>query len=218
MAGFCAKCGAPTPFSSGFCSACGARIESAPAAAPPAPGAPPPPAYPVAYPATSSGGALKVILIVVAVVVGLGVIGMGIIGFGAWRLSRGLHVNDNGNGVTVSVPGGGTISAGDSAGNDADLGVPLYPGAVRQKGGVQMKSASASMAMANFATDDAAAPVVDFYKSKLGPNAVVVSSPDGTVLSLAESEHEKITITIAPGSGQDSGKTMIMILHAKKGL
>jgi hypothetical protein len=228
MAGFCTKCGAPLASSTGFCSACGTPIgtdvvPSAAAAAPPpagypAAGAAPPVAYPAAYPppTKSSGGALKVILIIVAVVVVLGALGVAAIGFTAWRVAKSVKVNAGDSGVSVSVPGGGTFSAGDNAGNDADLGVPIYPGAEREKGGVQMRSASASMVMAHFSTSDSISQVSDFYKGKIGDSAQVVSSNEGTVITSGADSPDKITITVAPGNGDDKGKTTILILRAKK--
>ena len=168
--------------------------------------------YPAAgYPVKSSNNALKIILIVLAVVVVLGAVGVGGLVLVA---RRAVHVNADGKGVTILSPGG-TISAGDTSGSDADLGVPVYPGADREQGGVQVKSASSSMVMAHFSTSDAAQPVIDFYKSKL-PGAVAVSASDGTVLTSGDGTSDTITVTITPGEGAEKGKTTIMILNAKK--
>lgn len=231
MAGFCTKCGAPLASNTGFCSACGTPIGTdevnpavapVPGAAPPAgyaaAAAPPPAGYPAAYPppTKSSSSALKVILIIVAVVVVLGALGVAAIGFTAWRVAKSVKMNAGGNGVSVTVPGGGTFSAGDNAGNDAALGVAIYPGAEREKGGLQMSSATASMAMAHFSTSDSVSQVSDFYKGKMGDNAQMVSSNDGTVITSGADSEDKITITVARGNGNDSGKTTIVILRARK--
>lgn len=221
MAGFCTKCGAPLASSSGFCSACGTPIagDVTPQGAPaPAAAAPPPVGYPAAYPppTKSSGSALKIILIVIAVVVVLGALGVAAIGFTAWRVAKSVKMNAGGNGVSVTVPGGGTFSAGDNAGNDAALGVPIYPGAEREKGGLQLNSGTASMAMAHFSTVDSLSQVTDFYKGKMGDSAQFVSSSDGTVITSGADTEDKITITVARGSGDDSGKTTIVILRASK--
>lgn len=217
MAGFCTKCGAPLASSTGFCTSCGAPVGAG-VVTPRAqfPAAPLPPAYgqPGAYPPPrSSGGALKVVLIVVAVVVGLGVLAAGAFGYFAWRVSRSMTVDNKGG---VSVPGGGTFSAGESAPNESDLGVPVYPGAATEKGGVTMNAASASMVMAKFTTSDSASQVVDFYKSKMGNAAVAVSSGGGTVLSAGASDSDRIMVTVGEGSGDDSGKTTIIVMHTKK--
>jgi hypothetical protein len=229
MAGFCAKCGAPLSSNTGFCSSCGAPITpvgAVPMAVPPpqagyaqmpAGAVPPPACYPVAPPTQSSGGALKIILIVIAVVVGLGVLAAGAIGYTAWRVSRSIHMSNKGDGMTLSVPGG-TISAGDSVSNDADLGVPTYPGAVREKGGMQLNSSSASMVMAHFTTSDSPSQVVDFYKSKMGDETVAVTTGnnEGTVLNSGGDANDRIMVTVGKGSGDDAGKTTIVIMHSKK--
>jgi zinc ribbon protein len=220
MAGFCTKCGAPLASSTGFCSSCGAPVgagvvtpqQQFPSAPPPAYGQPG--AYP-AGPPQSSSTALKVVLIVVAVVVGLGILAACGFGYFAWRVARTATV-DNKGGVTVSVPGGGTFSAGESAPSEAELGVPVYPGAATEKGGVTMNAASASMVIATLTTSDSSSQVVDFYKSRMGSGAVVASSGDGTVLSVGASDSDRIMVTVGEGSGDDSGKTTIVIMHTKK--
>ena len=236
MANFCSKCGTSLPAGTGFCPSCGTPAgaeagmtdASQTSALPPAPaypqanagGAPPQVAgYPApdAYPAKSSGGALKIILIVLAVVVGIGLIGAGVVGYGVWRVAHAVHVDGNGGGVTLSVPGGGTVSAGDSTASEADMGVAVYPGAVREKGGVSVNSSSSSMVMAHFTTSDSVSQVTDFYKSKMGENAVVVSTGDGTVLTSGKNDEDSLTVTVGSGNGDDAGKTTIVIMHAKKG-
>ena len=225
MAGFCTKCGAPLASDTGFCSACGTPVgtDFVPPITAPAPAAAgysaaaPPAGYPIPLsPAPKSSSALKIILIVVAVVFVLGALGVAAIGFTAWRVAKSVHGEVGENGVHLTVPGGGTISAGENAGSDADLGVPAYPGATREKGGVQMSSSSASMVMAHFSTSDSVSQVSDFYKSKVGENAQVVSSGEGTVITSGAGSDDKVTITVARGNGDDSGKTTIVILRAKK--
>jgi hypothetical protein len=115
----------------------------------------------------------------------------------------------------MTVPGGGTISAGDTVASDADLGVPAYPGALREKGGVDIDSGSASMVMAHFSTNDSISQVTDFYKSKMGETTVAVTSGDGTVLT-SGSDSDKVMVTIGPGNGDDAGKTTVVIMHTKK--
>jgi hypothetical protein len=67
MAGFCVSCGSPAGGQSGFCGNCGARAGQAPSQPPAAPiGIAPSPA--------AGGSALKIILIVVVILFGLGVL------------------------------------------------------------------------------------------------------------------------------------------------
>lgn len=227
MAAFCTKCGAALTSTAGFCTSCGTPIAAAPVAIPPtAPmqAAPPPAAYGQQYAPTAAGypppqkssSALKIVLIVIAVVVGLGILGGAAMTFIAYRAVKTVSVNADGKGVSVTVPGGGTFTAGDSTASDADLGVPAYPGATREKGGMNMDSGGASMVMAHFSTSDSMSQVVDFYKGKLGDSAVAVSTGEGTVLNSGGSDTDRIMVTIAPGSGDDAGKTTIVIMHTKK--
>lgn len=233
MAAFCTKCGSPLTSSTGFCPACGTPIAAAaPVAAVPVQAAPPaayvappvqtPPVYaqqPAAgYPPApqKSSNALKIILIVVLVIVGLGVLGAAAMGFMAWRVAKAVHVDQNGGNVSISSPLGGSVSIGDSTATDADLGVPAYPGATREKGGMNMNSSSASMVMAHFATSDSESQVVDFYKGKMGDGTAVVSTGNGTVLNSGGQDTNRIMVTVGPGSGDDAGKTTIVIMHTQK--
>jgi hypothetical protein len=224
MAAFCSKCGASLPSSTGFCPSCGTPIGSAvvaPQAVPPSPPvaqlqAAPPSAVGYPPPAKSSGGALKIILIIVLVVVGIGVLGAGAMGFMVWRAAKAIKTDVNGNNATVSLPGIGTVSAGDNTATAGDLGVPIYPGAAQEKGGMNMDSPSASMVMAHFSTNDSASQVVDFYKGKMGDGAVAVSTGNGTVINSGGQDTDRIMVTVGPGTGDDSGKTTIVIMHTKK--
>lgn len=235
MASFCSKCGAPLSSDTGFCASCGAPIgvaAAAPvvppaavpppayvqtAAPPPATGYPAPGAYPpaAAYPAQSSNSALKIILIVVAVVVGLGILGASALGFMAWRVAKSVRTDANGN-STVSALGGTILAGKDLNISEADLGVPFYPGAVADEGGARMSFPMMSMVTAVYTTDDPMSSVVEFYKGKLGENETDTENSSGTVLSSGrEGSNGKrgTVITISPGKGSMSGKTKIAIVH-----
>jgi len=243
MAAFCSKCGAPLPSNTGFCPSCGTAVGQGvvtpqPAFVPvPTPQAQPAPGYPpaqgytqgnagyppaVGYPAAqakSSGGATKIILIVVAVVVGIGVLGVGLAWYGMWRVSHvikdSVHTDSKGN-STVSMLGG-SISAGKDLNISAsDLGVPIYPGAARAEGGMHMNLPTMSMVSAIYTTSDPVATVVAFYKGKLGENESDMDTDNGSVLSSGKegaSGKSGTVITIAPGTGDASGKTRISIVR-----
>jgi len=172
--------------------------------------------YPAAAPPKNSSPVLKIVLIVIAVVVALGVLGAGALGFMAWRVSKAIHASADGNGATVSVPGVGTVRAGNSTATEAELGVPVYPGAVEKAGGVNVDSPTASMVSAQFSTNDPVSQVVDFYKSKLGDKTVAVSTGDGTVLNSGESDSDRVMVTVGPSSGDSGGKTTFVVMHTKK--
>jgi hypothetical protein len=230
MAGFCTKCGASVPSATGFCPTCGAPIGSplaTPASQPSVAAAAPPVAPPSAYgqppaagayapPPKSGGGALKIILIVIAVVVGLGVIGAGIVGYGIYKVAHSVQTDNKGNG-TISLPGVGAISAGKNVDvSAADLGVPLYPGAIAGEGGMRMTLPTGSVMTAVYVTSDPVSSVVAFYKGTLGANESDIDTANGSVLtsgSQGANGKSGIEITVGPGTGNNSGKTQFVVMH-----
>jgi hypothetical protein len=237
MAAFCTKCGSPLGSSAGFCPACGTPIVgaagpvvvAAPAYTAPVETAPAAYIAPVVQPALAYGqpvagypppqkssSAGKIILIVVLAIVAVGVIGAGAVGFMVWHAAKSVHVDSNNGNVSVSAPGGVSINAGDSTATEADLGVPTYPGATHEKGGMNMNSGSASMVIAHFSTSDSESQVVDFYKGKMGDGSAVVATGNGTVINSGGKDTDRIMVTVGPGSGSDAGKTTIIIMHTQK--
>ncbi len=209
MAAFCTRCGAAIAPNVQFCTACGAPVGAASA---PQPAYGQPVVVPV-QPAPSGSSAVKIILIVVGVIVGLGLLSAMAFMFGVWRLSRTVHVGRTGD-VVVATPNG-TVSTGDaSAVSEADLGVPIYPGASRREGGMQITSVTGSMVTVVFSTPDPVSKVVDFYRTKLGDNTSVIQSGTGAVISAGEQNKQGVVITIGSDSGIDGG-TKIAIMRTK---
>jgi hypothetical protein len=66
-----------------------------------------------------------------------------------------------------------------------------------------------------FLTSDSKQQVIDFYKGKLGGNAVVMESSEGAVVSANMGPKEAVVVTITANSSQDSGKTRVTITHTK---
>ena len=120
---FCNSCGATLQPGAKFCAKCGATL---PAAAPAAISSPPVPAQ--------GGGTLKIVLIVVGVLVGLGILGTATAGFFAWRIARGTHVMTRDGKVRVESPMGTVVTSNDSDDAIKNLGVDVYPGARPIKG------------------------------------------------------------------------------------
>ena len=208
MAAFCTRCGAGLAPGVQFCTACGASVNAAPVQQS---------VYgqPVAVPVqpAPASSAVKVILIVVAVIVGLGLLSGMAFMFGIWRLSRAVHVSRGGD-VVVSTPNG-TLSTGGAADvSAADLGVPVYPGATRRDGGMQINAASGSMMTVVFSTTDPVDKVVDFYKGKLGDNTSVIPSPTGAVISAGEQNKQGVVITVG-SDNENRGTTTIAIMRTK---
>lgn len=217
MASFCTKCGTELTGSTQFCTSCGAPIGAA------AVSAPPPAAYapqgggyvqPVPVPSGGGNSALKIILIIVGIFVGLGVLSICAVMFGVWRVSRAVHVANNGA-VTLSTPGG-TITAGNTVTVSADeLGVDIYPGATHQQGGMTMTTAKGSTVSAVFSTSDPLEKVVDYYKDKLGSGASVFQSDKSAVLSSTSADNKNTVLVTVSEDQSNSGQTKISIVHSK---
>ena len=216
MASFCTKCGTANTGDNAFCTKCGAPVGVAAGSvsAAPASNAPVTSAYaqPVAPPAKGGNSALKIILIIVAVFVGLGILSVCAVMFGIWRVSKAVHVSSNG-GVTVSTPTGTLTEGNAGTVNAADLGVDIYPGATQQQGAVRVSTPNGSAITAAYVTSDSLDKVVDFYKGKLGPSASVFQSDKSAVLS-ATSDDKKSSVMVTIATESSSGQTKIAILHS----
>lgn len=237
MASFCAKCGAEIPTNQQSCGTCGAPVAAAaapaaytpvqpvpfqPVASQPSsyqPVAAQPAAYPPpAAPAKSGSSALKIILIVIAVFVGLGILGAAAVGYSVWRVAHAFHVSGSGDNahVTFNAPGGGgSFSANTSETfTAADLGTDIYPGATSGKGGMRMTLPTGSMVSAVFVTSDSKDQVVSFYKSQFGSDASIFDSGEGAVISIQKGKQESIMVTVSANQSKYQGKTQISIVHS----
>jgi hypothetical protein len=216
MASFCTKCGTANTGDNAFCTKCGAPVGATvgSASAAPVSNTPMASAYaqPVAPPATGGNSALKIILIIVGVFVGLGILSVCAVMFGIWRVSKAVHVSSNG-GVTVSTPTG-TMTAGNAGTVSAsDLGVDIYPGATQQQGAVKVSTPNGTAITAAYVTSDSLDKVVDFYKGKLGPSASVFQSDKSAVLS-ETSDDKKSSIMVTISTEGTNGQTKVAILHS----
>jgi hypothetical protein len=174
-----------------------------------APIPPNPPYQNVPPPPTTSGNTvLKIVLIVVGVFVLLGVIVAGVISIGVYKLAKSVHKDSSGN-VSISTPNG-TITTGQSANvSAADLGVDLYPGATTGEGSMNMKTPNGSMVTAVYLSPDPLDKIVAFYKEKLGDQASIVQTSNGTVLSAGQKDKDNVVITITP----EGSSSKIAIVH-----
>jgi hypothetical protein len=205
VASFCSKCGAELSPNTQFCAACGAPVAAAAAVVAPA--------QPAAAPAQSGGNALKIILIIVAVFVGLGILGAGAFGFFVWRVAHAVHVSGSGDQVTLHTPGGTLTANTTETYSASDLGTDIYPGAQTGKGSMRMTLPTGSMVSAVYVTSDSKDQVLSFYKTRFGSEASVFDTPDGTVLTLNKSQQESVVVTITKSSSEYDGKTEIHIVH-----
>jgi hypothetical protein len=206
---FCNACGASISAETKFCNKCGVAVVAAPAAVSTASNSTPA----VAPAPTSGGGALKVILIVVGVIVLLGVLGIASIGFFAWRVARHTHVQQDGNNVKVETPFGTVETTKDPQQAARDLGVDLYPGAqVLNNGTASATFGNIHTVSAKLQSSDSIGAVLSFYKAKL-PNAAVTTSDQSHCTIIASDNKNMTTINIKAEGG---GRTKIQISKVTK--
>jgi len=181
------------------CSSCGAAVVAQPIIAPPA---------------KSGGGALKIVLIVVGIIVALGILGLGIIGFIGYRIAKNVHVDPNGR-MTMSTPMGTITTTPIENLSAAELGVEIYPGAESTHGSMRMEMPNGSGVTGAFLTSDSPAQVLAFYKDKLGSAAPVKSLFGSSTLHLKINPQEFVEVRISTSSNLNKGKTRILISHTK---
>jgi hypothetical protein len=188
---FCNKCGATLSADAKFCNKCGATITGAPAAAPPS-------GTPSATPAAPTGGgnALKIVLIVFAVIVVLGILGIGTLAIIGIHIARHAHVQQNGNHVKVETPFGNVETSKDPEQAAQELGVEIYPGAQIESNGAQSASFGGMRTVAaNFETSDPVEKVCSFYKSKF-PNATVSTSNQNQCAIVSKDSKNMVSINV----------------------
>jgi len=190
---FCNSCGSTLTDGSQFCSKCGKSVGT------PAP-------VPVAAP-PGGNSALKIVLIVVAVIVGLGIVGIVTVSVVAYKVAKNAHVTQEGDHVKVETPFGSVETSKDADQAARNLGVDIYPGAeVRQEGAAIATVGSIRTVTAGFSSDDSADKVCAFYKSKF-PNANVKSS-DQNRCTIVNRDDKNVT-TINVEGGDDSSTFQI---------
>jgi len=166
-----------------------------------------PPTVPAtqAAPPQGSSGALKVILIVVAVIIALGILGIGTLVFVVRRVAHNSHIqNKNGN-VRVETPFGTVQSTNNPDEAVRNLGIDPYPGA-RVLQGNSATIGGMHTVTAQFESDDSADKVAAFYSSKL-PNASVNTKDQNHYTIVSTDKKNIVTINIAP----EGSKTRINI-------
>jgi hypothetical protein len=191
---FCNSCGATLGTGSKFCNNCGAAVTGTSAAS-----------VPLSGPATTAPqkntSALKIILIVVAVIVCLGVIGVATVGFVAYRFAKDSHVTQQGDSMKVETPFG-TVSTNDPDQAVKDLGIDVYPGAEVQKNGASSATiAGMRTVAANFESADSVDKICAFYREKF-PRANVNSSDQNHCTIISNDPKNTVTINVeAHGDG-----------------
>ena len=178
----------------------------------PQPGSFQPVPPPVGAPAPKSGSsAVKIILIILGIFVGLGIIVGGIVAYGVYRVAHSIHKDANGN-ITVTTPKGTITTSSSDTFTAADLGIAIYPGATEGKAGLRMNIAGRSMVTANFLTPDSQDKVMAFYTEKAGPNAQTVTTSTGGTVTIQNGANS-ITVTVTQSASEHKGETQFTIVN-----
>jgi hypothetical protein len=203
---FCNSCGAQLAPGAQACAKCGIAVTSGTPVVPPAAASPAP------APA-QKGGALKVILIVGGVVVGIVIICIASLAFIAYRVATHSHITQNGDDVKVETPFGSVETTKDPAVAAKNLGVDIYPGAeVQRNGAASATIGGVHTVAASFESPDSSDQICKFYESKF-PNATVKSS-DAYRCSIVSTD-QKTVITINVTS--HAGNTQFQISNVSRG-
>ena len=190
---FCNSCGTTLNAGTKFCNKCGAAVAAAPSAPVVAATAPAP-----APPTTGGSSALKIILIVIAVIVGLGILSVGAFSFFVYRVAKSAHVTQEGDRVKIDSPLG-SFTANDPEQTAKDLGVDIYPGSqVQKNGSASVTFGNVHTVTASFASSDSVDKVCSFYKSKF-PGARVSSSDQNRCSIVSNDQQNMITISVEGG-------------------
>jgi hypothetical protein len=201
---FCTGCGSQLDDAAKFCTGCGTPVAAVAIAVPVAPAAaaapaPAPvavaPAAPTAPAPAKSGGALKIILIILGIILFFILAAMGSCIYVGYKAKKALG--------DISMETGK-----DAAVNSlAELGIDPYPGATALEGSGMVTINGATIGGAEFETGDSVASVADFYRSKF-PNSTLSTSEANKQELIIGREKALVTITI---EGQENGQTKITI-------
>ncbi|MFZ1086324.1 MAG: hypothetical protein WAN35_15280 [Terracidiphilus sp.] len=168
---------------------------------------------PAASEVKSGSSTIKIILIVVAIVFGLGILSVGSLVFVGYRIAKSAHVDANGA-VTMNMPGGAITTTPMKTVTAAELGAEIYPGAQSLRGGMKTEMPNSSMVTGIFLTSDSSAQVTAFYKEKLGSAATAKSFFGHQIIQLKEGSQEFVQVIIDENSAHEGGKTRITIQHS----
>ncbi len=193
MANFCTRCGKPLAAGSAVCANCG---PSAPA------------------PARPSGAGMKILLVLVILVGAAFVVGAIGVAFGVWNISRQVAVDSSSGQLQINTPGG-QITVGEKIPiTEAELGVPIYPGAEQTEGGMQVKSPKGVSGTYVFYTPDAPDKVLAFYREKLqGRDANFIEAAGTGMITGGKGREDGFLITVA--REEKDGRTVISITRGR---
>jgi hypothetical protein len=182
---FCNSCGTTLEAGAKFCPKCGAAIPMAAAIPATTPSVPPP----------QGNRALKVILMLVAGVIVLGILGIGTLVFVIHRVAHNSRIRNRDGNVQVETPFGTVQSTDNPDEAVRNLGIDPYPGA-RVLQGNSATVGGMHTVTAQFESDDSADKVAAFYSSKL-PDAKVNTKDQNHYTIVSTDKKNIVTINIA---------------------
>jgi len=184
----------------------------------------PAPVAPAAVaPAAKSGSpVVKIVLIVLAVLMFLGLLSAGACVYFLYRTKQKVSQFEKQVQTTFPTPTGtrevrtqpvAPAAPTAPAGPVVDTGVAIYPGATPWGGGTLVAGPTTSMKSQQYTTSDSVDQVMAFYKDKLGSTAMVTQS-GGQVVVQTLGANGGITVGITSDAGL--GKTKITITSIGK--
>jgi hypothetical protein len=182
---FCNSCGTTLEAGAKFCPKCGAAIPMAAAIPATTLSAPP-----------QGNSALKVILMLVAGVIVLGILGIGTLVFVIHRVAHNSRIRNRDGNVQVETPFGTVQSTNNPDEAVRNLGIDPYPGA-RVLQGNSATIGGMHTVTAQFESEDSADKVAAFYSSKL-PDAKVNTKDQDHYTIVSTDKKNIVTINIAP--------------------
>jgi len=196
---FCNSCGATQEAGARFCPKCGAAVPGAATATAAAH------SVPAGQP--QNNNAIKIVLIVVAAIVVLGILGVGAATFIGFRIARHTRIENKDGNVRVQTPFGTVQSTNDPGEVSRNLGVDLYPGARVLKGNAATIGGMHTVE-AEFESDDSAETVMAFYSARF-PNAGVTVKDQNHYTIVSAEKKNLVTINVMP----EDGKTRVSIAN-----
>jgi hypothetical protein len=162
----------------------------------------------------SSG--LKIALMIIGGCVLLGALATLLLVVGVLRFAQQVEVSERGGKVTVRTPTGAVTVGQAPRITEAQLGIPIYPGAEQLEGGVSLEGQKGGMETYVFKTNNSVQQVSDFYKQRIGSQAdKLVISDEGSLITVKN--HAGSDYMIALGADDSDDKTVITITRIRKG-
>lgn len=149
-------------------------------------------------PPPKSTSTAKIIFIVAAIVVGLGILGIGSAVLIGLRIASHTHVRNEGNRQRVETPFGTFETSKNAEEALKNLGIEVYPGARALNSNSAATIGGIKTVSAEFESSDSAEKVFDFYKSKF-PNANVTESGQNHYTIVSTDKKNVLTINIDGG-------------------